>query len=126
MPCIASQRSLLKLHPKGTAFIQRVSRIRNEQVELVGISMFLPNLALLRVLGMAPSVTHYSSRAALGFYLLHGPRIQPNRLFGTVQMGCPGGILGKRTPGSVKQRIFAATYSFFEPVPNLPLNLWFD
>jgi hypothetical protein len=41
-------------------------------------------------------------------------------------MGCPGGILGQRTPGIVKQRNFEDSYSFFEPVSNLPLNLQFD
>jgi hypothetical protein len=35
-------------------------------------------------------------------------------------------FFGKRPPGIVKQRNFAATYSFFEPVPNLPLNLCVD
>ena len=35
-------------------------------------------------------------------------------------------LVGKRTPGNVLQRISVATYSLFEPVPNLPLNLCFD
>jgi hypothetical protein len=63
------------------------------------------------------------------------PEWARDTVHGLNQIGCleqgrwdmPGGgvtgNLGKGTPGIVKQRIFADSYSCFEPVPNLPLNL---